>query len=63
MSYKKLLYLVLVTGLVAFVSGCIRLWGRAAYVKEAPREHTERVAGFDTAKMFEAKQAKGSITV
>ncbi|OGW85292.1 MAG: hypothetical protein A3C35_05015 [Omnitrophica bacterium RIFCSPHIGHO2_02_FULL_46_11] len=43
-------------------SGCIRFFGGAGYYKETPQERTERVVGFDTAKVLEEKQTKGSIT-
>ena len=56
---KLLLVIMFVTFLF---SGCVRLWGGAGYVKETPEEQTERVVGFDTAKAFEQKQTKGSIT-
>ncbi len=48
--------------MTVFLAGCIRLWGGAGYVKETPREHTEKVVGFDTANVFEDQQAKGSVT-
>ena len=47
---------------ILVLSGCIRLWGGAGYVKETPKERTERVVGFDTAQAFEQKQTKGNIT-
>ena len=37
--------------LAVLLSGCIRLWGGAGYVKEMPEEKTERIIGFDTAKI------------
>jgi hypothetical protein len=43
-------------------SGCIRLVGKAGYYKETPEETKESVVGFDTAKIMEDKQTKGSIT-
>ena len=52
---------VLMVVFVFLFSGCIRLWGGAGYVKEAPREKSERVVGFDTAQLFEDRQTKGII--
>ena len=43
-------------------SGCIRLVGKASYYKQTPEETKESVVGFDTAKILEDKQTKGSIT-
>ncbi len=48
-------------GLAIFVSGCVRLFGHAGYVKETSTDRTERVVGFDTAKAFENQQSKGSV--
>lgn len=59
-GFAPTLIIVILTGI--FFSGCIRLWGGAGYVKETPRERTERVVGFDTAKAFEQKQTQGSVT-
>ena len=49
--------------LVLFLlSGCIRLVGKAGYYKQTPEETKDSVVGFDTAKILENKQAKGSMT-
>ena len=42
-------------------SGCIRLVGKAGYYKKTPEETKESVVGFDTAKILEDKQTRGSI--
>jgi hypothetical protein len=34
-----------------FLSGCIRLTGKAGYYTKTPQETKERVVGFDTAKI------------
>jgi hypothetical protein len=43
------------------ISGCIRLTGKAGYYKQTPEETETRVVGFDTAKILENKQTRGSI--
>ena len=43
------------------ISGCVRLVGKAGYYKQTPEETKENVVGFDTAKILEDKQTKGSI--
>ena len=60
--HKRFTFFLLITNLAVFTSGCIRLFGKAGYVKQTPVERTERVVGFDTAKAFEDQQGKGSVT-
>ena len=48
--------------LFLFLYGCVRLMGKAGYTTQTPRERTERVVGFDTAKIFEAERLKGNVT-
>ena len=59
---KRFVFLLLIASLTIFTSGCIRFFGQAGYMKEAPMERTERVVGFDTAKAFENQQPKGNVT-
>ena len=54
-------YLIFVLCLF-LISGCIRLVGKAGYYKQTPEETKQSVVGFDTAKILEDKQTKGSIT-
>ena len=55
-------FIIGVSAVLLFTSGCIRLTGQAGYFKETPRERTEKVVGFDTAKVFEDGKPKGNIT-
>jgi hypothetical protein len=48
---KQLFLIFILAGLLA-ATGCIRLVGKAGYVKETPKERTERVVGFDTDAMY-----------
>ena len=56
-------FIIGVSAVLLFTSGCIRLTGQAGYFKQTPREKTEKVVGFDTAKMFEGEKAKGGVTM
>ncbi len=47
---------------VAMLSGCIRLVGKAGYVKETPTERTSKTVGFDTAELLDSQKAEGSVT-
>lgn len=57
---SKVISLVLILSLCS--SGCIRLFGKAGYYKETPETIQTRVVGFDTAKIMEDRQTRGSIT-
>ena len=59
---RRISLLIFLTSFFLIASGCIRLFGKAGYFKETPQEKTEHVVGFDTAKAFEEKQTKGSVT-
>jgi len=48
--------------LIAVCSGCVRLVGKAGYVKETPEERTSKTVGFDTDELFAGQKTKGSIT-
>ena len=58
---RQTTHLIFILGFF-LISGCIRLVGKAGYYHETPEETKERVVGFDTAKILEDKQTKGSIT-
>lgn len=59
---KQIFSLISVISFVIFASGCIRLTGQASYFKKTPNEQTKHAAGFDTQRLFEAGETKGSIT-
>ena len=63
MTFRNVLGAIIMIGFALFFSGCIRFWGGATYVKQTPKERTERVVGFDTAKAFEDQRARGSVTL
>ena len=48
---------------LAMLSGCIRLVGKAGYVKETPEERTTKTMGFDTDELFPGQRTKGNVTV
>ena len=54
-------FLVTILVVIFFISGCVRLVGKAGYVKQTPTERTERVAGFDTNQLFDGQKTKESI--
>jgi hypothetical protein len=47
---------------ILLLSGCIRLVGKAGYVKQTPEERTVRTYGFDTADLAGGQKTQGSIT-
>ena len=60
--HQKLIVLFFILSFSVLISGCIRLFGQAGYIKQTPAERTERIVGFNTAKAFESQQSKGSVT-
>lgn len=59
MKLNEWMVFILVT---MILSGCIRLVGKAGYVKETPEERASKTMGFDTAELLEPQKIKGSIT-
>ncbi|MBI4388133.1 MAG: hypothetical protein HY582_03735 [Candidatus Omnitrophica bacterium] len=47
--------------LILFLTGCIRLWGGATYVKDKPGDYVEKTYILDTGQIGEDKQVKGSV--
>ena len=58
MKLNHLIFVLILTMLV----GCIRLVGKAGYVKETPTESTSKSVGFDTDELFDSQKAKGNVT-
>ncbi len=44
-----------------FLSGCIRLWGGATYVKSKPGDYEEKTVALDTGQISADSNAKGNI--
>ncbi|PIQ85813.1 MAG: hypothetical protein COV74_07295 [Candidatus Omnitrophica bacterium CG11_big_fil_rev_8_21_14_0_20_45_26] len=55
-AVRCLLTVAMCLVLCYLLTGCIRLWGGAAYVSRKPGEYAERTYGFDTQALMQKDQ-------